>query len=145
MVRSTYKTPKDGQDKSLLLLYVNSSMERQTIVLTISLIVAISTVLLTVNLISFNHKTEAQQTASNHVLVGGGNNTNAFIGYSSQQIQIEAGSSVVWSVPPNAPIEPHTVTFVINNNTMATPDRSLLFQVLQSLCLYPLTLIANQT
>ncbi len=97
-------------------------MERQSIVLTISLMVATLMVPQATNLISFSYKAEAQQITSNHVLVGGGNNTYAFIGYSPQQIQIKAGSSVVWSAPPNAPMEPHTVTFVINNKTMATPD-----------------------
>ncbi len=97
-------------------------MERQSIILTISLMVATLMVSLTTNWVSFSYKAEAQQTASNHVVVGGGNNTYPFYGYSPQQIQIKAGSSVVWSAPPNAPMEPHTVTFVINNNTMATPD-----------------------
>jgi plastocyanin len=84
---------------------------RQTIVLTIFLIVATLTVLVATNLISSSYNAEAQQTASNHVLVGGGNNTYPFYGYSPQQIEIKVGSSVVWSTPTNVPLEPHTVTF----------------------------------
>ena len=72
--------------------------------------------------ISFNYEAEAQQTAATQVLVGGGNNTHPFFGYSPQQVQIKAGGSVVWSAPSNAPPEPHTVTFVFNNKTMAGPD-----------------------
>jgi plastocyanin len=81
---------------------------------------------LATNLISFSYKAEAQQRASNHVLVGGGNNTYPFYGYSPQQIQIKAGNSVTWSAPPNAPMEPHTVTFVTNPKTMAAPDAPFL-------------------
>jgi plastocyanin len=29
---------------------------------------------------------------------------------------------VVWTTPSNAPIEPHTVTFVLNSKTMTSPD-----------------------
>jgi plastocyanin len=99
-------------------------MERQTIILTTSLMVTTLTliVLLATNLISSSYKAEAQQNASNHVLVGGGNNTYPFYGYSPQQIEIKAGGSIVWSAPTNAPFEPHTVSFVINPKTMAGPD-----------------------
>src|SRR5436190_18444542 len=59
-------------------------------------------------------------------MVDGGNNTYPFYGYSPQQIEIKAGCSVVWSAPSNAPLEPHTVTFVINPKSMATPDAPFL-------------------
>jgi len=72
--------------------------------------------------ISFNYGAKAQQTVATQVLVGGGNNTHPFFGYSPQQVQIKAGGRVVWSAPSNAPPEPHTVTFVFNNKTMAGPD-----------------------
>ncbi|MGB6673391.1 MAG: plastocyanin/azurin family copper-binding protein, partial [Candidatus Nitrosopolaris sp.] len=73
--------------------------------------------------ILFNYEAEAQQTAATQVLVGGGNNTHPFFGYSPQQVQIKAGGSVVWKAPTsNVPPEPHTVTFVFNNKTMAGPD-----------------------
>jgi plastocyanin len=101
-------------------------MKRKTIILTTSLMVATLTVLLATNTIPFSYKADAQQSASNHVAVGGGNNTHPFYGYSPQQIEIKAGSSVVWSAPANAPLEPHTVSFVINPKTMAAPDAPFL-------------------
>ena len=95
--------------------------------------------------ILFNYEAEAQQTAATQVLVGGGNNTYPFFGYSPQQVQIKAGGSVVWKAPTsNAPPEPHTVTFVFNNKTTAGPDALLQFQVQHSLCLYLLALTVNQ-
>jgi plastocyanin len=92
--------------------------------LTISLMIATSTltVFYAANTLLSSYQAEAQQKVSSHVLVGGGNNTYAFIGYNPQQIQIKASGSVTRSAPPNAPMEPHTVTFVLNPKTMATPD-----------------------
>jgi plastocyanin len=101
-------------------------MNRQTIILTSFLMVAALAVLLATNWISSSYKAEAQKNASNHVLIGGGNNTYPFYGYSPKQIEIKAGSSVVWSAPTNAPMEPHTVSFVINPKTMAAPDAPFL-------------------
>ena len=73
--------------------------------------------------ILFNYEAEAPQTAATQLLVGGGNNTYPFFGYSPQQVQIKAGGSVVWKAPTsNAPPEPHTVTFVFNNKTTAGPE-----------------------
>jgi len=100
-------------------------MERQTIILTISLTVATLTVLLVTNSILYSYKAEAQKTASvTQVIVGGGNNTHPFFGYSPQLVQINARSSIVWKAPSSGapPLEPHTVTFVNNPNTMAGPD-----------------------
>ena len=45
-----------------------------------------------------------------------------FYGYNPQQIQVKVGSKVVWTTPSNAPVEPHTVTFVLNSKTMTGPD-----------------------
>jgi len=56
------------------------------------------------------------------VQVGGGNNTYPLMGYKPQKVEIKVGDSVVWNVPSNAPPEPHTVTFVLDNKTMTTTD-----------------------
>jgi plastocyanin len=69
----------------------------------------------------FNYIAEAQQTLVTRVLVGGGNNTYPFYGYDPQRVDIKAGSTVVWSVPSMAPLEPHTVSFVFSNKTFAIP------------------------
>jgi len=92
-------------------------------VIVLSTLLAVS-LLLATNLISLNYKAEAQQTTTTtiKVQVGGGNNTYPFYGYNPQQIQVKVGSKVVWTTPSNAPIEPHTVTFVLNSKTMTGPD-----------------------
>src|SRR5215467_10298030 len=72
--------------------------------------------------ILFSYNAEAQKTVASQVLVGGGNVTYPFFGYNPQEVKIKAGGSVVWSVPPKAPLEPHTVTFVFNNKAMTDVD-----------------------
>jgi hypothetical protein len=69
--------------------------------------------------ILFSYNAEAQKTVASEVLVGGGNVTYPFFGYNPQE---KAGGSVVWSVPPKAPLEAHTVTFVFNNKAMTDAD-----------------------
>jgi plastocyanin len=56
------------------------------------------------------------------VQVGGGTPTNPLFGYTPQKVDIKVGDSVVWKAPSSAPQEPHTVTFVLGNNTMTTFD-----------------------
>jgi plastocyanin len=56
------------------------------------------------------------------VQVGGGNSTYPLMGFKPQKVDIKVGDSVVWNVPSNAPQEPHTVTFVLDNKTMTTSD-----------------------
>lgn len=98
---------------------------------TISTLLAVSLLSLLVaaiSLILLTYKAEAQQTTASgsttisKVQVGGGSNTYPFYGYNPQQIQVKVGSKVVWTTPSNAPIEPHTVTFVLNSKTMTGPD-----------------------
>jgi len=101
-------------------------MNKNVLILTIALTVATLTVLLVTNSISSSLKVEAQKspTSVTQVIVGGGNNTHPFFGYSPQLVQINAGSSIVWKAPSSgAPsLEPHTITFVFNPKTMAGPD-----------------------
>ena len=105
-------------------------MERQTIILTLTISLMVTTltmiVLLVTNSIFSSNKAEAQKTTVSvtQVTVGGGNNTHPFFGYNPQLVQIKAGSSIVWRAPSSGspPLEPHTITFVFNPKTMATPD-----------------------
>ena len=85
--------------------------------------VIVSTLALAIMSSSFllNYKAEAQRTFVTRVLVGGGNDTYPFYGYDPQRVEIKAGSTVVWSVPSMAPLEPHTVSFVFSNKTFAIP------------------------
>ena len=73
------------------------------------------------SLILFDHNADAQQIPITRILVGGGNNTYPFYGYDPQQVEIKAGSTVVWSAPSMAPLEPHTVSFVFSNKNLASP------------------------
>ena len=93
------------------------------IVIALSTLLAVSLLsLVATNFMSLNYKAEAQQPPTTKVQVGGGNNTYLFYGYNPQQIQVKVGSKVMWTTPSNAPIEPHTVTFVLNGKTMTSPD-----------------------
>jgi plastocyanin len=59
------------------------------------------------------------RNAIRQVQVGGGNATYPFFGYNPQTVQISAGSKVVWTTPSVDFAEPHTVSFILNNKTMA--------------------------
>jgi plastocyanin len=52
------------------------------------------------------------------VAAGGVNGTGPFTIFYPKNIEIKAGQSVTWSNPTTVG-EPHTVTFVLDNNTMA--------------------------
>jgi len=60
-------------------------------------------------------------TTTVKVQAGGGNATNMLAAIVPQQVQISVGQSVTWDNPSPVP-EPHTVTFVLNDKTMTTPD-----------------------
>jgi plastocyanin len=67
---------------------------------------------------SYNAIASVRTPSSVGVQVGGGDPTNPLFGYIPQNVEIKAGSSVVWYVRPFVPAEPHTVTFVFDNKTM---------------------------
>jgi len=52
------------------------------------------------------------------VAAGGGNGTALLTVFTPQDVEIKAGQSVAWFNPTTVG-EPHTVTFVLDNNTMA--------------------------
>ncbi|HEY7569739.1 MAG TPA: hypothetical protein VH796_00095 [Nitrososphaeraceae archaeon] len=87
----------------------------------LSILISTLLVLVITSSISLNYIAKAQQTSVTRILVGGGNNTYPFYGYDPQKVDIKAGSTVVWSVPSLAPLEPHTVSFIFNNKTFALP------------------------
>jgi plastocyanin len=133
----------------LQIIFLNDK-ENKTNMLSVSLILvsgllAVSLLLLpaVTNLMSFNYKglAQAQQQQTNSatikVQVGGGNNTYPFFGYNPQQIQVKVGSSVVWTTPSNAPIVPHSVSFVLNSSTMTGPNT--LFAIPSSTKFIPLS------
>ena len=49
---------------------------------------------------------------------GGGNATAPWTIFVPQIVEIKAGESVTWHNPTQGAAEPHTVTFVLDNNTM---------------------------
>jgi len=96
-------------------------MKARMITAIIALIVSTLAVAIMSSSFLLNYKAEAQQTFATRVLVGGGNDTYPFYGYDPQRVEIKAGSTVVWSVPSMAPLEPHTVSFLFSNKTFAIP------------------------
>ena len=60
----------------------------------------------------------ALDNSSKEVQVGGGNGTDPLMKFTPQKIEINTGQSVIW-VNPTTVGEPHTVTFVLDNKTMA--------------------------
>ena len=62
--------------------------------------------------------THQQDNNSPKVAAGGGNDTDPLTVFTPQDIEIKAGQSVTWFNPTTVG-EPHTVTFVTDNDTMA--------------------------
>jgi plastocyanin len=62
-------------------------------------------------------QSETITTTSVKVAAGGGNATAPWTIFVPQTVQIKAGQSVTWHNPTEVG-EPHTVTFVLDNNTM---------------------------
>lgn len=62
--------------------------------------------------------THQQDNNSPQVAAGGGNDTDPLTVFTPQDIEIKAGQSVTWFNPTTVG-EPHTVTFVTDNDTMA--------------------------
>lgn len=61
--------------------------------------------------------TQEKQTVT--VAAGGGNATAPWTVFVPQEIRIKAGDTIVWDNPTKDAAEPHTVTFVLDNSTMA--------------------------
>jgi plastocyanin len=82
----------------------------KTILLSVSVVMLFGTIGLTITNISAVYAQEVKEVQAG---IGVGN--AAIILFSPQQVQIKAGQSVTWYNPTPVP-EPHTVTFVLNNN-----------------------------
>lgn len=96
-------------------------MKAKLVTAIIAVLVSTMLVLVLTGSLTLNYKAKAQETFVTRILVGGGNNSYPFYGYDPQRVDIKAASTVVWTVPSMAPLEPHTVSFVFNNNSFALP------------------------
>jgi plastocyanin len=94
----------------------------RTVILSISaaVILLLGTIGLTIMNISAVY---AQEEEVKEVQAGIGVGNAAIILFSPQQVQIKAGQSVTWYNPTPVP-EPHTVTFVLDNNNSDNNNKS---------------------
>jgi plastocyanin len=74
-------------------------------------------------LVSTSERVQAQEqeqpAAAIRVAAGGGNATAPWTIFVPQRVEVNEGQSVTWHNPTEDAAEPHTVTFVLDNNTMA--------------------------
>jgi plastocyanin len=66
-----------------------------------------------------NAEAQEQPTTVVKVAAGGGNATAPWTIFVPQNVEINAGESVTWYNPTEGAAEPHTVTFILDNNTIA--------------------------
>jgi plastocyanin len=92
----------------------------KTVILSISAVILLGTIGLTIMNISAVY---AQEEEVKEVQAGIGVGNAAIILFSPQQVQIKAGQSVTWYNPTPVP-EPHTVTFVLDNNNSDNNNKS---------------------
>jgi plastocyanin len=93
----------------------------KTVILSISaVVILLGTIGLTIMNISAVY---AQEEEVKEVQAGIGVGNAAIILFSPQQVQIKAGQSVTWYNPTPVP-EPHTVTFVLDNNNSDNNNKS---------------------
>jgi plastocyanin len=102
-------------------------MNEKTAILSLILV---SVVAVSTTSILLSYKAQAALTSAStatgttpnaEVKVGGGNATYPFIGYNPQKVQVKTGDTIVWNAVSPVP-EPHTVSFVLDNKTMTSPD-----------------------
>jgi len=103
-------------------------MAKTSSTVSMALIMIAATFITTLTVFSTNGTTatvlatpSSNQTQDNEpvkVSAGGGNGTAPWTIYTPQSIDIKAGQSITWDNPTTVG-EPHTVTFVRDNNTMA--------------------------
>src|ERR671919_538085 len=92
---------------------MKTRLRLKTVLLSISaVVILLGTIGLTIMNISAVY---AQEEEVKEVQAGIGVGNAAIILFSPQQVQIKAGQSITWYNPTPVP-EPHTVTFVLNNN-----------------------------
>jgi plastocyanin len=106
-------------------------MNNKTAILTL-ILVSVAAISTTSILVSY--KAQAAVTSSSttagtatgtkpnaEIKVGGGNATYPFLGYNPQKVQAKTGDTIVWNAVSPI-VEPHTVSFVLDNKTMTAPD-----------------------
>jgi plastocyanin len=74
----------------------------------------------TINKVQAQEQLEQQQpktVATRAVAAGGGNGSAPLTLFTPQNVEIKVGESVIWHNPTSV-AEPHTVTFVLDNNSM---------------------------
>ncbi len=99
---------------------MKSKKQLTNIVLAISIVVGtIAVTAITMSMSTKIQAVNAQATIMVHA--GGGNSVNMLAVFVPQQVQISVGQSITWDNASPVP-EPHTVTFVLNDKTMTTPD-----------------------
>jgi plastocyanin len=91
----------------------------KTLLLSISAVILLGTIGLTIMDISALYAQEEVKEVQAGIGVGNA----AIILFSPQQVQIKAGQSVTWYNPTPVP-EPHTVTFVLDNNNSDNNNKS---------------------
>ena len=93
---------------------MKTKLRFKTVLLSISVVILLETIGLMIIIMMNIHSVYAQEEVK-EVQAGIGVGNAAIILFSPQQVQIKAGQSVTWYNPTPVP-EPHTVTFVLNNN-----------------------------
>src|SRR5918999_4920397 len=92
---------------------MKTRLRSKTVLLSISaVVILLGTIGLTIMNISAIY---AQEEGVKEVQAGIGAGNAAIILFSPQLVEIKAGQSITWYNPTSVP-EPHTVTFVLNNN-----------------------------
>jgi plastocyanin len=99
---------------------VKTRLRFKTVILSISAAVIL---LGTIGLTIMNISAVYAQEEVKEVQAGIGVGNAAIILFSPQQVQIKAGQSVTWYNPTPVP-EPHTVTFVLDNNNSDNNNKS---------------------
>jgi plastocyanin len=93
-------------------------MTIKSILAVVAIIAVVSIITTSVKSISaLDHSSSNTTTSAIKVQAGGGNATAPLTVFVPQNIEIKAGESVTWDNPTTVG-EPHTVTFVLDNNTM---------------------------
>lgn len=93
---------------------MKTKLRFKTVLLSISVVILLETIGLMIIIMNI-HSVYAQDEEVKEVQAGIGVGNAAIILFSPQQVQIKAGQSITWYNPTPVP-EPHTVTFVLNNN-----------------------------
>jgi plastocyanin len=84
-------------------------------------ILAIAVIITAFEILNSGNTSNATTSEKQIVTVGagGGNTTAPWTIFVPQEIRIRAGDTVIWDNPTEGAAEPHTVTFVLDNSTMA--------------------------